>query len=110
MCAVGLDWETDEILKQSAEFADQLGTQLIATHVITPVEEGLLPLVDPGGPPISTESIQKAMQEALDRTGVPAHVHVLVGEASRRVACAAKEYNADLIVIGKAERRSCPVA
>lgn len=101
MCAVGLDWETDEILKQSAEFADQLGTQLIATHVITPVEEGLLPLVDPGGPPMSTESIQKAMQDALDRTGVPAHVHVLVGEASRRVACAAKEYKADLIVIGK---------
>ena len=101
MCAVGLDWETDEILKQSAEFADQLGTQLIATHVITPVEEGLLPLVDPGGPPMSTESIQKAMQDALDRTGVPAHIHVLVGEASRRVACAAKEYKADLIVIGK---------
>ncbi len=101
MCAVGLDWETDEVLRQSAELADQLGTQLLATHVITPVEEGLLPLVDPGGPPISTESVQKAMQDALDRTGVPAQVHVLVGEASRRVACAAKEHNVDLIVIGK---------
>ena len=101
MCAVGLDWETDEILKQSAELADQLGSQLIATHVITPVEEGLLPLVDPGGPPISTESVRKAMQDALDRTGVTAQVHVLVGEASRRVACAARKHNADLVVIGK---------
>lgn len=101
MCAVGLDWETDEVLKRSAELADQLGTQLIATHVVTPVEEGLLPLMDPGGPPISTESVQNAMQDALDRTGVPAEVQVLVGEASRRVACAAKEHNVDLIVIGK---------
>lgn len=101
MCAVGLDWETDGILKQSAELAEQLGTQLIATHVITPVEEGLLPLMDPGGPPISTESVRSAMQDALHRTGVRAEVHVLVGEVSRRVSCAAKEHNVDLIVIGK---------
>jgi nucleotide-binding universal stress UspA family protein len=101
MCAVGLDWETDEVLKRSAELADQLGTQLIATHVITPVEEGVLPLMDPGGPPISTVSVHNAMQEALDRTGVPAEVEVLVGEASRRVACAANKHNVDLIVIGK---------
>ena len=101
MCAVGLDWETDEVLKRSAELADQLGTELIATHVITPVEEGLLPLMQPGGPPISTASVHKAMQDALDRTGIPAEVDVLVGEVSRRVACAAKEHNVDLIVIGK---------
>jgi nucleotide-binding universal stress UspA family protein len=101
MCAVGLDWETDTVLEQSAQLAEQLGTQLLATHIITPIEEGLLPLVEPGGPPISTESVENAMQSALDRTGVPAEVRVLVGEASRLVACAAKEYNADLIVIGK---------
>ena len=80
MCAVGLDWETDEVLKQSAELADQLGTELIATHVITPVEEGLLPLMDPGGPPMSTESVQNAMQDALDRNGVHAEVQVPVGK------------------------------
>jgi nucleotide-binding universal stress UspA family protein len=101
MCAVGLDWETDTVLKQSAELTEQLGAELMATHVITPVEEGLLPLVEPGGPPISTESVESAMQNALDRTGVAAELRVLVGEVSRRVACAAKEYNADLIVIGK---------
>ena len=100
MCAVGLDWETDTVLKQSAELAEQLGTKLMATHVIAPVEEGLLPVVQPGGP-VSSESIESAMQNALDRTGVQAEVRVLVGEASRGVACAAKEYNADLIVIGK---------
>ena len=53
MCAVSLDWETDEILRQSGGLAAQLGSELIATHVITPVEEGLLPLMDPGGPPLS---------------------------------------------------------
>jgi nucleotide-binding universal stress UspA family protein len=101
MCAVGLDWETDTVLKQSADLAAQLGAELIAMHVITPVEEGLLPLVDPGSPPISTESVRQAMQDALDRTGVSAQLDVLVGEASRRVACAARQHHADLIVIGK---------
>jgi nucleotide-binding universal stress UspA family protein len=101
MCAVALDWETDEVLKQSAGLARQLEAELLATHVVTPVEEGLLPLIDPGGPPISVESVRKAMQDALDRTGISAQVLVLVGEASRRVACAAKAHNADLIVIGK---------
>jgi nucleotide-binding universal stress UspA family protein len=101
VCAVALDWETDEVLKQSADLADQLGAELIATHIVTPLEEGLLPLVDPGGPPISTESVRKAVQDALDRTGVSAQVHIAVGEASRKVACAAKKHNADLIVIGK---------
>jgi len=101
LCALALDWETDSILKESAELAEQFGSQLMATHVITPIEEGLLPLVDPGGPPISTRSVENAMEDALDRTGVAADIRVLVGEPSRRVACAAKDYNADLIVIGR---------
>src|SRR5689334_10329594 len=50
ICAVALDWETDEILKQSADLANQLRTQLIAMHVITPLEEGFLPLIDAGAP------------------------------------------------------------
>jgi nucleotide-binding universal stress UspA family protein len=40
MCAVALDWETDEVLAASGELAEQLGAELIAAHVITPVEEG----------------------------------------------------------------------
>jgi nucleotide-binding universal stress UspA family protein len=70
MCAVGLDWETDEILKRSGELARELRAELLAAHVITPVEEGLLPLVHPGSPPISTESVRKAMQDALNRKRV----------------------------------------
>jgi nucleotide-binding universal stress UspA family protein len=101
LCTLSLDWETDEVLKRSAKLAEQLAAELIAVHVITPVEEGLLPLVHPGSPPISTESVRAAMQDALDRTGVSAQVHVLVGEVSRQVACAAEEQSADLVVIGK---------
>jgi nucleotide-binding universal stress UspA family protein len=107
LCAVALDWETDEILKESADFANQLGAQLIVVHVIAPLEEGLLPVIDAGAP-ISPDSVQSAMQEALDRTRVTAQVEILVGEASRRVASAAKEYDADLIVIGKGGRREFP--
>lgn len=101
MCAVGLDWETDEVLKQASALAIQLGAELLAAHVITPVEEGLLPLVDPGSPPISTASVEKAMRDALQRTGVSAEIYVSIGETSRRVASMAKEQKADLIVIGK---------
>ncbi|MFN0103920.1 MAG: universal stress protein [Bryobacteraceae bacterium] len=101
MCAVGLDWETDEVLKRSAELASRLGAELIAAHAIAPLEEGLLPLLDPSGPPLSIEFARGAMQDALERTGVSAEVHVAVGEVSRQVAHAAKALNADLIVIGK---------
>jgi nucleotide-binding universal stress UspA family protein len=101
MCAVALDWETDEILRQSGDLADQLGAELIATHVITPVEENLLPLVEPGSPPVSVEAVRKTMQDALQRMGVSAEVDVSAGEPSRRVACAAKKHNADIVVIGK---------
>jgi nucleotide-binding universal stress UspA family protein len=101
LCAVALDWETDEVLKRSGSIAEQLGAKLIAAHVITPVEEVLLPLMDPGSPPISTESVRKTMEQALDRTGVSAEVQILTGEASRQVACAARKHRVDLIVIGK---------
>jgi nucleotide-binding universal stress UspA family protein len=101
LCAVSLDWETNEILKQAAGFASRLDAELIALHVVTPVEEGLLPLIDPGSPPLSTGSVETAMHQALDSAGVSAQVHVSVGEVSRQVACAAKEQNADLIVMGR---------
>jgi nucleotide-binding universal stress UspA family protein len=101
MCALALDWETDVVLRQSGELAEQLGAELIATHVITPVEESLVPLMEPGSPPFSTEEARKAIQDALQRTGVSAEVDVSTGEASRRVACAARKYQADIVVIGK---------
>jgi nucleotide-binding universal stress UspA family protein len=101
VCAVSLDWETDDVLKKSAAITGQLGARLTAIHVVTPVEEGLLPLIDPGGPPFSTQSARNAVQDALHRTGALAEVCVSVGEASREVARAARALNADLIVIGK---------
>jgi nucleotide-binding universal stress UspA family protein len=101
LCAVALDWETNQVLKHSGDLAEQLGAEVIAMHVITPVEESLLPLVEPGSPPFSTESVRKAIQDALQRTGVSAQVDVSVGEVSRRVACAAEKYKADIVVIGK---------
>lgn len=104
MCAVGLDWETDEILEHSAALAEQLDAELLATHVVSPLEEGLLPLVLPGGAPLCLDSAQKALQQQLDRLGISAGVHVTVGEVARRVASAAKQFHTDLIVIGKGGR------
>jgi nucleotide-binding universal stress UspA family protein len=101
VCAVSLDWETDHVLKMSAAIARQLGAELTAFHVVTPVEEGLLPLVEPGGPPFSTHSAKNAVADALSRTGVLAEICVSIGEPSREVACAAQAMNADMIVIGK---------
>jgi nucleotide-binding universal stress UspA family protein len=101
LCAIALDWESDEILKQSGALAAHVGAELIATHVITPVEEGLISVLDPAGPPLSTESAPKAMYDALQRAGVSAQVDVLVGEPSRGVAAVARQHHADLIVIGR---------
>jgi nucleotide-binding universal stress UspA family protein len=101
LVAASLDWETEAVLKKAAELAHQLRAELLAVHVITPVEEGLLPLVSPGGPPMSTESVRTELEEMLVRTGVSAKGHVYIGEASRQVSLAARELKADLIVIGK---------
>jgi nucleotide-binding universal stress UspA family protein len=101
LCAVSLDWETDEILTISGELARRLGASLIVAHVITLVEESLVPLMHPGSPAISVESVRKTMQEAARKAGVAAEVHVSAGDVSRHVASAAKDRNVDLIVIGK---------
>jgi nucleotide-binding universal stress UspA family protein len=101
LCTVSLDWEADEVLKRAGEFASLLGAELIAVHVVTPVEEGLLPLIEPGGPPLSAESVRAAVQDTLDRTGVSGEVHICVGEVSRQVARLARAKNADLVVIGR---------
>src|SRR5262249_37891787 len=101
LCAVALDWETDDVLRFSGAMAEQVGAELTAIHVITPVEEGLLPLIEPGGPPLTTDAIRQTMDDALNRTGVTAQIDVSVGETSRRVACAARLHKADLIIIGK---------
>jgi nucleotide-binding universal stress UspA family protein len=101
LCAVALDWETDRVLRLSGALAEHLGAELVATHVITPVEEGLLPLIEPGGPPLTVDTVRTAMEDALNRTGVTAQIDVSMGETSRRVACAANVHKADLVVIGR---------
>jgi nucleotide-binding universal stress UspA family protein len=101
LCAVSLDWETDAVLKTAAALAVRLNAELSVVHVITPVEEGLLPLMDPGSPPLSTESVERDMQDALRRTGASGQVHVAVGEVSRQVASIAREHHADLVIVGR---------
>lgn len=101
VCCIALDWETDQVLQRCSRIASQLGAQVVAAHVITPVEEWLLPLMEPGGPPLSTESVQSEMRAVLERAGLKAEVRVLVGEVSRQIARIAKETDADLVVTGK---------
>lgn len=102
LCAVSLNWETDQLLKRAAELAGQVGAQLMAFHVIAPLEEGFWPVFDQGGPSPSIESGRRAVQDAVYRTGGLARVCVSVGEVSHEVARAARAHNADLVIIGKA--------
>ena len=101
LCAVSLNWETDGLLKHSTELARQLGLEMTAVHVVSPVEEGMLPLVDPHGPPLSTAAARSALTQAVHRAGGLGGVCVTVGEVSREVARAARAHNADLVVIGR---------
>jgi nucleotide-binding universal stress UspA family protein len=101
LCAVSLDWETDKVLSRAAEFANQLGAELSVLHVISPVEEGLLPLMHPGGPPFSTDSVTRTLRDALERTGIGANVSVSIGDVARQVARAAREQEIDLVVSGR---------
>jgi nucleotide-binding universal stress UspA family protein len=101
MCAVSLNWETDQVLKRAAALAARLGAELIAFHVVAPLEEGLWPVFDQGGPSPSIEAGRRTVQDAVYRTGGLARVCVSVGEVSHEVARAARAHNADLVIIGK---------
>jgi nucleotide-binding universal stress UspA family protein len=101
LCSVGLNWETDRVLKWSGELAKELGAQLIAFHVVAPIEEGMLGLANLNGPPLSPTSARDALEAALHRAGKSAEAHIAVGEVSREVARAAKEHESDLVIIGR---------
>jgi nucleotide-binding universal stress UspA family protein len=101
LCAVSLNWETDQLLKKATELAGLSGAELTAFHVVAPLEEGLWPVFDQGGPSPSIESGRKAVQEVVYRTGGLARVCVSVGEVSHEVARAARAHHADLVIIGK---------
>jgi nucleotide-binding universal stress UspA family protein len=101
LCAVSLDWETDEILKHSGELATFLGAELTALHVVAPMDEGILPLLAPDEAPLSTTAVEKALADALQRTGTPGRVCVSIGDASREVARAAATLKSDLVIIGR---------
>jgi nucleotide-binding universal stress UspA family protein len=101
LCAVSLNWETDQLLKRAAALAARVGAEVMAFHVVAPLEEGLWPVFDQGGPSPSIESGRRAVQDAVYRTGGLARVCVSVGEVSHEVARAARAHNADLVIIGK---------
>jgi nucleotide-binding universal stress UspA family protein len=101
LCAVSLDWETDEVLRRSGELATFLGAELTALHVVAPMDEGLLPLLTPDEAPLSTTATEKAINEALTRTGTAGRVSVAIGDPSRQVARAAGTQKSDLVIIGR---------
>jgi nucleotide-binding universal stress UspA family protein len=107
LCAVSLNWETDGLLKHSTDLARRLGLELTAVHVVSPLEEGMLPLVA-SGPPLSTASARSALQQAIHRAGGLGGACVTIGEVSREVARAARAHNADLVVIGRGGAPDAP--
>jgi nucleotide-binding universal stress UspA family protein len=108
LCAVSLNWETDGLLKRSTELARRLGLELTAVHVVSPLEEGMLPLVAPSGPPLSTAGARSTVQQALHGAGGFGGVCVTIGEVSHEVARAARAHNADLVVIGRGGAPDAP--
>lgn len=101
LCAVALNWETDDLLGRSAALAAHLGAELTAFHALAPLEEGLLEMADSEGHHLSLEPARKNLQEAANRVSGVAKICVSVGEVSREVARAAREHKSDLIVIGR---------
>jgi nucleotide-binding universal stress UspA family protein len=108
LCAVSLNWETDRLLKFSTQLARQLGLELTAFHVVSPLEEGMLPLCAPSNPPLSTANARSALQQAVHGAGGLGAVCVTIGEVSREVARAARTHNADLVVIGRGGAPEAP--
>jgi nucleotide-binding universal stress UspA family protein len=101
LCAVALNWESDHLLSQSAALATRLGADLTAFHALAPLEEGLLEMADAEGRQLSLEPARRKLEEAATRVPGVSKTCVRVGEVSREVARAAREHNADLIVIGR---------
>lgn len=113
------------VLQTAIELAQLTQAQLKLVHGIAPIEETVPNPVFPGdsiAPAVQVEELQMQMQnlhlleqagqellekrlETVAAAGVPAEVELLIGETGNKICEAARQWQADLIVVGRRGHR-----
>jgi nucleotide-binding universal stress UspA family protein len=101
--------ESEPVLRQGVALAAALNARLILVGVVTQdtrilIAEAMAPM---GLPDRFAEEFRGALEseaEAIRQSGVEVEVHCAKGQPSEAICVAARETNADLMVIGHHER------
>lgn len=101
MVAVELDARIPKLLAAGAAIAKEFGAELHIVHASPDDGAGAAQYMDPTWRLEVAHRIQQQIEEDVAKTGIPAKVHVVSGEAAKVVRQVAEDVKADLVVLGR---------
>jgi nucleotide-binding universal stress UspA family protein len=102
LCVVGLDGQDAELIWQAQEIALRTRAELVLLHVVPEVSEGLLAYAaDWRIRPLSVPRAERELIELASCLSVAATTLVMSGHPGKRIAQAARERKADLVLISR---------
>lgn len=101
VCATDLGPASRRVLQSAGGMARQMGASLTVVHAAAGINGDVRDLADPQWRNAQRERLLEAAQAQAKEAGVQADVQVNGGEPHHVVAAAAKQANADLVVIGR---------
>jgi len=101
IAALDLGPQSERTLMWASRFADSTGAQLKVVHATPNLEGRAGDYFDPNWQKELEANVREEIRALLLRAGVQAEVHVVLGDAAPAVCDAAKNLNADVLVIGR---------
>jgi nucleotide-binding universal stress UspA family protein len=106
LCAVGLDEDSERVLRFADELARQAGAKLRIIHAIqaadsnSPIQLGLAEQIQSR----ETEQVRQRFADLQRRIGSQAPVQIVVGPIKDALVEAARHFDADVLMIGRNSR------
>ena len=103
LCAIGLEEDSERVLRYAHQAAKQAEANLIIIHAL-PGTDSDLPIQMDLGDQIQSEERQQARQRIADlqrRVGSEAPVRIVVGPVKGALLQAIRQFDADLLMIGR---------
>jgi nucleotide-binding universal stress UspA family protein len=102
LCVVGLDGQDNELIREAQDLATRTVSELVLLHVVPEASEALLPYaIERSTRPLSTPRAEREVRDLASRLAAPATTSVMVGDPGRCIAVAARNHNADLVLVSR---------
>jgi nucleotide-binding universal stress UspA family protein len=105
LCALDATTEGVPLLQHAALFSKHVGAQLSVLHVVEPVSDWPSLARERALQEEVRDTASRAIESMLECAGVKARTRVVVGGIVPRAAEAAREENADLVIVGRGALR-----